>query len=719
MNRDGELRADTAPDVTPYLGLRARLSQIWINRWTVLLLLVLVRVVILIGSLDEDIGEAKAKALSACTKVEDIGSAMASMPHYLSVGVNSLAVKGISETMDGLVYMLELVLDGVEGLILFIINFITSTYVCLVAAFIHGGLGVAITVVNEATKVMNEAINTITGAMSNDVASAQDAINKFVNTVSSLTNPFGGTATPPTIDISGRINDLKNIHVDATSFVQDLVKLNQTIPTFDQVQKLTRDTISIPFNLIKKALNDSYSGFAFDESIFPVAEKQALTFCSSNSAINDFFDHLWDIARTAKTVFIVVLSLAAIAACGVMAWIEIKRWHRQQRHARLFSKHGYDSMDVVYIASRPTTATWGIRIASRFGGKRQVLVRWCVAYATSLPAIFVLSLAIAGFFSCLCQVILMKSIEKEVPVLASQVGDFAGEVVSTLQAVSAKWANDTNGAITGVSDTVNKDIFGHVVNATTAVNNTLNMFTNEMNKALDAVFKGTKLEQPIRQVIFCLVGLKIEAVERGLTWVRDHAHVTFPLLPNDTFSLGAQKSISGDSDLTSFLASPSSVTTDEVTEAAQKVVDFLHNNIVQEALISTGLLLVYVIVVLIGVVRAATGMALPGDGGVRGIAYTGDVERPDSSKRSHQSVASRDGNEPRFPQFGGDRSAVTPAADYDYWDSGATAASRDEKVVGNVSSGRGVGVSVTGGEKGGYGHTRSSSYGRFGDVKPI
>jgi hypothetical protein len=87
--------ADTNPYIHPYLGLRARLSQIWINRWTILLLLVLVRVLLLIGSLNDNIGEAKLKALSACTKVEDIGSAMASMPHYLSVGVNDLSAKGI------------------------------------------------------------------------------------------------------------------------------------------------------------------------------------------------------------------------------------------------------------------------------------------------------------------------------------------------------------------------------------------------------------------------------------------------------------------------------------------------------------------------------------------------------------------------------------------------------------------------------------------------
>ena len=80
MRKVQEARADTAPNITPYLSLRSRLSQIWMNRWTILLILVLVRVMILIVDLKENVGDAKVKALSACTKVEDVGSAMASMP---------------------------------------------------------------------------------------------------------------------------------------------------------------------------------------------------------------------------------------------------------------------------------------------------------------------------------------------------------------------------------------------------------------------------------------------------------------------------------------------------------------------------------------------------------------------------------------------------------------------------------------------------------------
>jgi len=291
--------------------------------------------------------------------------------------------------------------------------------------------------------------------------------------------------------------------------------------------------------------------------------------------------------------------------------------------------------------------------------KNAMLVRWAWAYATSAPALYVLSLALAGFFSCLCQWILLRVVEKEAPALASQVGDFAGEVVDKLEAVSQKWANDSNAVILGFQNDINKDILGHVVEATSAVNGTLNTFTEKINEGITLVFGKTVLEKTVTDVVRCLVGLKIEAVEKGLTWVHDNAHITLPLFDDDMFSVGAQKSISGDSDLTTFLASPSSVTTDEISGALYHVINFLRNNMIQEALISTGLILVYVIVVLLGVVRTVGGLVTPdrtrGEGGQQygppppspggsmsdtSARYTGDLREKPRQVRTGRGVFS-------------------------------------------------------------------------------
>ncbi|KAL2128074.1 hypothetical protein VTI74DRAFT_9753 [Chaetomium olivicolor] len=601
--------AHTAPTVTAYLGLRARLSQLWFNRWTVLLILVLVRVILLTGSLNDNIGDAKAKALSACTKVEDIGSAMASMPHYLSVGVNSLASHSITKTVSGMVQVLMMILTGVESLIFFVINMYVGTFACVAAALIHGGLDVAVKAVEGATKVMNDAIGTITGQIDGVVSGVQGKINDVLDKVKGI--PFIDVSDLH-LDLAKNLDDLKNIKVNSTGLVKDLVFLNQTIPTFDQVENFTKNAIAIPFNFLKEQINGSLGDYKFDESVFPVAKKQALSFCSDNSFLNDFFENLYGIVAKAKIAFAVVIPILAIAAMVGMGCLEIRRWRRENERARQFNKAAQDPLDFSYLVSRPMTGRAGLWFANKFARiseKNRLLIRWTVAYATSLPALFVLSLAIAGLFSCFCQFIILRSIQKEAPALASQVGNFAGDIVGTLQEVSTSWADGANGVIIKLQDDMNNDLFGWVTNATAAVNNTLETFDNEIDKAITAVFKDTMLLNTARNLVGCVIGRKIDAVQKGLTWVHDHAHVTLPLFSNNIFSQGANDSINGDSDLTSFLASPSSVTTDEITGAVNSVIAKLEHGIIQEALISTALLLVYVIVVLVGVVRALVAAA--------------------------------------------------------------------------------------------------------------
>lgn len=636
LSKTQRFKAMAAPGTTPYLGLRSRLSQVWINRWTILLLLVLVRVVLLIASLNDNVGDAKEKALSACSKVEDVGSSMASMPHYLSLGVNDMAGSGIEAAVSAMIFTIDIILQGVEGIIFFFINFLVGTYVCLLTALVKGSLDVVASVTEDVGKEINDLIDDATDEIKSIGNDIQDGINDVLDGINDLFNPG---SDGPDVDFSGPIDKLQDFDINADDFAKDIRALNDKIPDFDEVKEITKETISIPFDFVRKALNDSYGDYKFDRDVFPLAQKEKMTFCSDNDSLNNFFQGLFDLIAKSRIIFIVVLSVLAVGVIAPMAWFEIKRWRRHQQRARLIGDHSTDTMDVVYISSRPVTSTFGIKLGQHFSGKRQILVRWCVAYATSPAAVFVLSLALAGFFSCLCQFILLRAVQKEVPAIAEQVGEFADDVVDSLNSVSEQWALDANGVIKNLNDDINDDVLGHVQNATDAVNDTLTVFMDEMNDGLESVFNDTILIDPIKAVVRCVIGIKIESVQKGLTWVHDHAEVKLPLFANDTFSLGAKESLGDDSSLNTFLASPSSVTTDEVSGAVKKVVDWLHDNIILEALISTGILLVYVIVVLMGVVRMLAGMATPdktrAEGGGGGMRLTGEG-RPPLSPRNQQ-----------------------------------------------------------------------------------
>ncbi|EME49015.1 hypothetical protein DOTSEDRAFT_67901 [Dothistroma septosporum NZE10] len=593
------------PYLTPYLGLRARLSQTWINRWTILLLLVLIRTLFAITSIDNNLGTARKQALSACTSAENVGSAMASMPHYMSQGVNELSAKGIEKAVNGLMHMLVLTLTGVEEIVVFIINLITSTYVCLLTLAIRGGLHIAIEVAEQIGDFVNATTKEVGDDLGKVASDFQNAMNGFLSGIDKLGDYLTGhdDKKAPTIDLTSEINKLKDLEIPS-GYDEGLQNLNNSIPTFAEVQNLTNTAIRFPFEELKKLVNESLPRYSMEGSMFPVPAKERLSFCSDNDGVSDFFDGLVSIEHKAKTIFLCLFVALAILAMFPMASREYRAWHKMQDRAQLIKSDAYDAQDAVYIVSRPHTSSFGLWLAKIWSSKRRrVLVRWTVAHATTVPALFVLSLAVAGLLGCACQYTLLKTLEKQVPALEYQVADFADKVVISLNNASEQWAMGTNNIITDTSTSVNHDVFGWVNTSTSAVNDTLNTFVNEMIDGLNATFGGTVLYEPIKEVLDCLLFLKIVGIQKGLDWVSDNARINIPLLPNDTLTLGiAQKLTNSSTDL---LATGEDGAADNAIEdIVDRLIQAFAAGIRQEAIISACLLLIWATIVLTGLARA-------------------------------------------------------------------------------------------------------------------
>jgi hypothetical protein len=440
-----------------------------------------------------------------------------------------------------------------------------------------------------------------------------------------------------------------------------------------------------------------------------------LTFCTDNSAIGDFFDGLGDTVEVARKAFLAVCIVLAVLIIIPMGYWEVVRWRHMQRRAALVHANQFDPLDVIQIASRPTTSSIGIKAAARFKSTRkQILVRWFVAYATSMPALFVLALGLAGLVACLFQYILLKEVEKQTPKLANEVGEFAGLVVNKLNSASQSWATGANGVITNENNDINQNMLGWVQNGSLALNNTLNAFVGNMTSVLNDTFGGTPLETPVQGVFDCLIGLKVAGIEKALTWAHDNAQVSFPLLPNDTFSLGAIASISSDANNASdsFLANPQSKATDEITNAVAKLTAKLASIIAQEAEIAACIVGVWFFIVLIGAVRVLIGFC--GRDKTRaegGPSYPGAM----SGGQSPYTGDNRDGFATRSPKAGtagfplfaqaSDADIAPPAASH----STGGGVPLSEK-VGYAGERRDVNI-------GGAVHERKSSYGWVGEEK--
>jgi hypothetical protein len=153
----------------------------------------------------------------------------------------------------------------------------------------------------------------------------------------------------------------------------------------------------------------------------------------------------------------------------------------------------------------------------------------------------------------------------------------------------------------------------------------LNTFVDETTKVLNATFGGTPLYAPIQGVFDCLVGLKVQGIENGLTWVHDNAHINFPMLDNDTFSLGAIAKMTDGNGGDDLLSDPTGKASDDISNAIFKVTNSIAKGIRKEALISTAILIVWLLMFLIS--ATYTTVRLAGYDKVRGDAGNDYVSR--------------------------------------------------------------------------------------------
>ncbi|KAI5855801.1 hypothetical protein BZA05DRAFT_333504 [Tricharina praecox] len=649
----------TTPELTPYLGVRSRLSQVWFNRWTVLLLLIMVRVILATVSLDSDLESARDKAFSACTGVESMGTAMASMPFYMANGVNEMAAKGIESAIRALEATLLLMITGVQEMVVFIVNLITSTYVCLITLAVRGSVGVMVDALKEITDFVNNAMTDIFNSVDGQVQTIEDGINKVTSFLESIPNFLGGGVDIPDVNLPA-LDKLKDGLTIPDDFKQKLDDMENSIPTFEEVKEAAGDAIRIPFQLLLNKVNSTLGIYEFDRSVFPVPAKEKLTFCTDNPSINNFFDNLKDLVFKVKNILVGVIIALALLVMIPMGYREWHSFRTTRRHAFLLSDpiRAFDPVDVVHIASHPNSSVFSLRI-SKFSksNRRQTLIRWAVSYVTSPAALFVLSLGVAGLFSVACQMILLKQVEARTPGLAEEIGEFAGMVVDKLENASKQWAIGANQALNTTNAELNDELFGWVKEGTDSLNDTLNTFVDTMHDGVDSFFKDTPLAAVINEVLNCLVTIKIQGIQKGLTWANEHAQITFPTLPEDAFSRGALESIGSDSDpASSFLSNPGSAATDQITDVVVKLTNKWESSIKQEAMISAAILGVWVVVCIIALIRTAClwfGRELVrGEGGAAPLPqphlFTGGISDGQGVYGKYQTQT----QQPNFPTFG-------------------------------------------------------------------
>ncbi|KDQ12047.1 hypothetical protein BOTBODRAFT_57109 [Botryobasidium botryosum FD-172 SS1] len=549
--------------LAPYLTLPYLLSLTWLATPILSLLFVAFRLNTSADSAQDAVGDTKANLLASCAAAEQAATVAASLPRYMAAGTNRQIIDTVNGTMDVTRKMLIFLLTIVETIIEFVVDTYRSTFLCFLELVVRGGLAIIIGAVQEISTAVTSSINAIRSSIQSEVAAANSVISSAVSAINKVTSIVNVNLNVPQSTIPS-LTLLQNVTIPA-DFENSLLKLNSSLPTLSELRDVVNSIIETPFTTLKVDINNTFATFSFSESLLTVPAQRTMTFCQDmdTSIVDDLGRDIVKITKIGVGLLVLLTFLMILANCFVQWW----QWRcmkvnlQRTRHAWAsdptvvhvpvgagerpsLQMTDHNLMTLLTTQHHPLLTHWANVISKTFrlSLSQHNKPRWFCAYVFHMPALTCLLIGLFGVLSVQIQLAVIKPIQAHYSSqVASSIGSFTNSIAdninTSMQNQSAEYVNGINGHPIALQASINNHLFGWVNGTTTALNNTLVTVYADVQKVVNTTFGGTVLDAPAQEFVRCILGSKIEGLEKVLTFLNENLKVSVPTLSPDTLTL--------------------------------------------------------------------------------------------------------------------------------------------------------------------------------------
>ena len=542
----------------PYLNLRERLTQFFVNPYTVVLALFIIKLFFFLNTLINSLENAKSQTHLLYRAIELYASNIVSFPHYVTKASNFIIAKSLTATNDGLVKSLQLLLTSSQNLIYFIIELTIGTYACLLTALVDDTAIAALNATEDVIGIANETLQSFAKDLNDGLGDLTDLINNVIDvgedTGDALKHMFGKTSSTSLSDSSAIQAKLHHVNLTISDMqkwqisggINDKIeKLKKDIPDFTDVQNFTETVISIPFKEMKRQVGKHLNNTFHVDQMYVAPIKQ-LDWSDGATKIDFIYTRLIQVAKTTTHV---IMGLVGFAICVLLLYqiyLEVSHWRTIQDASQLLAyanesnndpltKQKFNIEVVKVMQDRKADVISFFVTEKILRVRNQILInniRWLVNYAASpyLLSLFLLGsvgLVLTGGEYLILHEMSQIDLEKPSDMVFQKTKT---EIYSNVNESLISWTNETNVYLDNFQDTVNENLFAWVDTTATTINNTVTEFDNKMNEAIDVIFKNTPLYDPIEQIVGCVIESKIKKIQAAMTWLAQNAKISLPVL---------------------------------------------------------------------------------------------------------------------------------------------------------------------------------------------
>ncbi|OWB79177.1 hypothetical protein B5S32_g3391 [[Candida] boidinii] len=576
----------------PFLNLKERLSQIWMNYYTISIVLIILKLLMLYKSLNNSLINSKETTIEVCTNIETLLDKFLNNFNKLAIKTsNYLIIQTINTTYKLVLDSFELTLIIAEALILFMIDTTIGTYLCLIVSAIDSTVEVATNATMAVIGVANDTMIEFAQDLQGSLNIVSKVVNSLIDAANSIKNFFtGGNSDNENNVNSGikninlKISSLQNWKIDS-SINEKLTNLSSETPDFDDVQEELENFISIPFSLIKENIssrkNKTYTvqdlQSYFSKETNNRNQNNTLGFCNENTIelVDEFYNHALQLLKKTMKVLIICILICLVISLIFEILVTVKNWRHLNKISDMIilenkdiddkydnfnynsetnnynnNEEKYNNMQNIKSKkiinmielSKYRYKLFFQEILNKLSTKDPQTLQisnsvkinkfnWFVSYNFSTVPSTILLFGILGVVCFIFQYIIIVNLQnlKFDEVSNSSLAQGSKAIIEeNLNKTLTTWSIDTNDYISLLEDDMNTDFLEWTHNSTGTLNETVTKYMDEMDAKIDAIFKDTPLYDPIKIVVGCTIERKLVKIQKGLTFINEKSQIELP-----------------------------------------------------------------------------------------------------------------------------------------------------------------------------------------------
>lgn len=595
-----------------YLHLNERLSQIWCNQYTVIILIMMIKIILFTRMLSNGFDNIKDYTLSNCESIDYYYSKFVdSTPHYMGKMGNYLIEKSMQETVSLSLKLISLLVTVSENVIDFMIDLWLGTWVCLAVSAIDASVDVATNTTESILNLVNGTVKSVANDLDDGLDGLSKIINKILSAVNDIKNSFTGNDNESDVDnqfkhVNLTVNRLRTLSIP-NSINEKLEKLAGETPDFDTVKNKTKKAVAIPFNYVRKEIKTINSSKLVGNPQYltvPPIDTNGTKICSANKPkIEEFFNALSDLFSACMIAILIIFLCAAVGFVVYTAWSEWRQWRRLEifrdefHHQNIMLRNPFDDnadekalervdiLETYQMVFHRYQSGFGRWISRRMSNnvQRQRRIQWLVTYATTPTALTLLAMGLCGVLMCCIQYIIIAIVSNKLHGKDSTnaLKEVSSSLNGTMNQGMTTWSNSANLYINDTESHINTQAFGWIQNTTATLNGTVTDLLDDIDSVIAKAFNGTILYKPMDSVMKCVIGNKLETISKALDWVHDTAHVTLPRVNNTQIYDAINNEMANGTTTNATASTPNSKSNSNSN--SNSMLDDLHANLVNSA----------------------------------------------------------------------------------------------------------------------------------------